>query len=62
MSIFFMIALIFQLGWILGGVLDTAIGTRRATLVAAGGAMAIMTFAFVSSRDLRNLTSSRDVS
>lgn len=56
MSIFFMIALIFQLGWILGGVLDTAIGTRGATLIGAGGAMTIVIIAFASSRDLRKLT------
>ncbi len=56
MSIFFMIALIFQLGWILGGVLDGAIGTRNTTLVAAGGSMAIVAIAFLSSRDLRRLT------
>lgn len=56
MSIFFMIALIFQLGWILGGVLDTTIGTVGATLVAAIGSMTIVAFAFASSRDLRNLT------
>lgn len=56
MSIFFMIALIFQLGWILGGVLDTAIGTRGATLIGAGGAMTIVFIAFASSRDLRKLT------
>ncbi len=56
MSIFFMIALIFQLGWILGGVLDETIGTRSTALVAAGGSMAIVAIAFISSRDLRRLT------
>lgn len=56
MSIFFMIALIFQLGWILGGVLDGVIGTRATTLVAAGGSMAVVAIAFIASRDLRKLT------
>jgi MFS family permease len=56
MSIFFMIALIFQLGWILGGVLDTLIGTQGATQVAAAGSMTIVMIAFASSRDLRHLT------
>ncbi len=56
MSIFFMIALIFQLGWLLGGVLDGAIGTRSTTLVAVGGSMAIVTIAFLSSRELRRVT------
>jgi MFS family permease len=56
MSIFFMIALIFQLGWILGGVLDTLIDTRGATLVGAAGSMCIVIIAFVASRDLRKLT------
>lgn len=56
MSIFFMIALIFQLGWILGGVLDTLVGTQAATLVGAAGSMIIVTIAFTASRDLRKLT------
>jgi MFS family permease len=56
MSIFFMIALIFQLGWILGGVLDTLIGTQGATLVAAIGSMTIVLISFASSRELRHLT------
>ncbi len=56
MSIFFMIALIFQLGWILGGVLDTAIGTRGTTIFAACGAMGVVAIAFLASRDLRKLT------
>lgn len=56
MSIFFMIALIFQLGWILGGALDGVIGTRSTTLVAAGGSMTIVALAFMLSRDLRKLT------
>ncbi len=56
MSIFFMIALIFQLGWILGGVLDEFIGTRQTTLVAACGSMAIVALTFLFSRDLRRLS------
>lgn len=56
MSIFFMIALIFQLGWILGGALDGAIGTRATTFVAAGGSMTVVLIAFIASRDLRRLT------
>ncbi len=56
MGIFFMIALIFQLGWILGGALDGAIGTRGTALVAAGGSMTVVVLAFIASRDLRKLT------
>lgn len=56
MGIFFMIALIFQLGWIVGGVLDTTIGTRETTLVAAAGSLLMVFIAFGSSRDLRNVT------
>ena len=55
MSIFFMVALIMQLGWLLGGVLDTMIGTRATTLVAAGGAMSMALVAFGVSKDLRKL-------
>ena len=50
-----MIALMFQLGWIIGGVLDTLIGTRWATVVAGGGSTVIVTFAFVASRELRRV-------
>jgi MFS family permease len=56
MSIFFMVALIFQLGWLLGGALDTLVGTRVTTLIAAGGAMTMVVTAFAVSRDLRKLT------
>jgi MFS family permease len=56
MGIFFMIALIFQLGWIAGGALDTAIGTRQAALIAAGGSLVMVLIAFGRSRELRHVS------
>ena len=47
---------IFQLGWILGGVLDELIGTRGTTLIGAGGSMAVVALTFLFSRDLRRLS------
>ena len=56
MGIFFMVVLVFQLGWIAGGALDAAIGTRPTTLVAAGGSLALAVVAFLWSPPLRKLT------
>lgn len=56
MGIFFMVVLIFQLGWIAGGALDGAIGPRETTVVAASGLLALTAIAFLRSPALRKLT------
>lgn len=56
MGIFFMVVLVFQLGWIAGGALDGAIGPRETTLVAASGLLGLTAVAFLRSPALRNLT------
>ncbi len=56
MGIFFMVVLVFQLGWIAGGALDGAVGPRTTAAIAAGGTFAIAAMAFVASPALRKLT------
>ncbi len=56
MGIFFMVVLVFQLGWIFGGVLDTTIGSRETVMVGAMGSFALAVFAFAASPALRKLT------
>ncbi len=56
MGIFFMVVLVFQLGWIAAGALDTAIGTRETTLIAAIGAGSLAALGFAVSPALRKLT------
>jgi len=56
MSIFFMVVLVFQLGWIVGGVLDTAIGTQAAGLISGIGGTTIVVLTYLRSRALRSVT------
>jgi hypothetical protein len=55
MGLFFMIALIFQQGWIIGGVLETSLGPRAAALIAAAGSGAVTLAVFAASSSLRRL-------
>jgi hypothetical protein len=55
MGLFFMIALIFQQGWIIGGVLETSLGPRAAALIAAAGSGAVTLAVFAASSSLRKL-------
>lgn len=56
MSIFFMVVLVFQLGWIVGGALDGAVGPRGTAMIAAVGTFTIAAIALVASPALRKLT------
>ncbi|MBI2965334.1 MAG: MFS transporter [Chloroflexi bacterium] len=56
MGIFFMVVLIFQLGWIVGGALDSVIGTRPTMLMAAIGTATTPMLALWRSAALRRLT------
>jgi hypothetical protein len=56
MGIFFMVVLVFQLGWIVGGALDTTIGTRQTVAISAIGSAVLALFAFTRSSALRKLT------
>jgi MFS family permease len=55
-GIFFMIVLVFQLGWIVAGVLESNIGARETAAIAAGGAILLTLLVFGRSRELRRLT------
>ncbi len=56
MGIFFMVVLVFQLGWIVGGALEGAIGARWTTGVSAGGSLLLAGVAVLRSPALRRLT------
>lgn len=56
MSIFFMVVLVFQLGWIVGGALDTTIGTRPTALISGIGGFAVVAAAYARSAHLRRVT------
>jgi MFS family permease len=56
MGIFFMVVLVFQLGWIVGGVLDSTLGTRQTMLAASFGTIGLALLALWRSSSLRKLT------
>jgi MFS family permease len=56
MGIFFMVVLVFQLGWVVGGVLDSTIGSRPTAAIAAGGLFGLAVLALAASPPLRRLT------
>jgi MFS family permease len=55
MGIFFMVVLVFQLGWIVGGALDSVIGTRETMLVASIGTATLALVALWRSASLRRM-------
>jgi MFS family permease len=56
MSLFFMVALGLQTGWVVGGLLHEVTGTQLTAIIAAFGTAGIAATAFLRSSELRRLT------
>ncbi len=55
MGLFFMVVTLLQLGWLIGGALNTVIGTRQTAMAAAAGTFALTLVVFGRSKTLRQL-------